>query len=157
MTHHAAKPKDRQAFLQRAEHRFDLYHDTDTRLWLLLFAWAGMPVVKDEEMAPAEKQADPGVLELLKEIHDELERPRHNLTLPRHERALFLLLQRWSRELPYWPEAGAYGFIKAFRQTDVTSDGQTDMAIWHLLNGSKVVWGVIEKHFERVAPPAKAA
>lgn len=156
MTHHAAKTKDRPAFLERAERRFDRYHDTDTQLWLLLFAWAGMPVIKDEEV-PVEKALDPGVAQLLKEIGDELEKPRHRLDLPSHERALWLLLQRWSFELPYSPQAGAYWFHKAFRQTDVTSDGQTDMAIWHLLNGSKVVWGVIEKHFARVAPAAKAA
>jgi len=52
------------------------------------------------------------------------------------ERALFHLLEKWKDRLP---PLNHY-FHKAFRQVDVTDDGNTDMAIWCLLNQSKLFW-----------------
>lgn len=59
------------------------------------------------------------------------------------DRALFLLLSRWKDKLPdldndLW-------FVKTFRVADVTDDVQTDMAIWNLLNQSKMFWRVFEE------------
>lgn len=63
------------------------------------------------------------------------------------DRALFHLLKRWENELP---ELDGY-FHKAFRQTDVTDSGHTDMAIWCLLHHSKIFW----KLFEQMQPEKK--
>ena len=57
------------------------------------------------------------------------------------DRALWCLLKRWEDKLPY---LDGY-FHKAFRQVDVTDDGHTDAAIWHLLNVSKLFWRVFER------------
>lgn len=59
-------------------------------------------------------------------------------------RALWHLLTRWKDELP---TLDGY-FIKAFRQVDVTDDGNTDMAIWNLLNSESAT--TFWKLFERV-------
>jgi hypothetical protein len=52
------------------------------------------------------------------------------------ERALWHLLSQWKDRLP---ELDGY-FHKAFRQTDVTDDGHTDMAIWCLLQDAPIFW-----------------
>lgn len=57
------------------------------------------------------------------------------------DRALFCLLKRYEDKLP---EPDDY-FHKAFRQTDVTDSGYTDMAIWHLLSASGIFWNCFER------------
>ncbi|MEK0337724.1 MAG: hypothetical protein QQN41_09865 [Nitrosopumilus sp.] len=52
------------------------------------------------------------------------------------ERALYHLLTKYEDQLP--PVDGY--FHKAFRQIDVTDDGDTDMAIYCLLHHSKLFW-----------------
>jgi hypothetical protein len=37
-----------------------------------------------------------------------------------------------------------YWFHKAFRQTDVTDNGYTDMAIWILLSEASLFWRMLE-------------
>lgn len=64
------------------------------------------------------------------------------------ERALWLLLKRYEKELP----ALDYYFHEAFRQVDVTDSALTDMAIWHLLHYSKVFWRLYEKVQGEKAP-----
>jgi len=54
------------------------------------------------------------------------------------EKALLQLLQKYKEVLP--PLDGQ--FHKAFRQEDITDSGYTDMAIWHLLQGSIVFWEI---------------
>jgi hypothetical protein len=56
------------------------------------------------------------------------------------DRALWNLLHRWREELPALDDY----FHKAFRQTDVTDDGYTDMAIYNLLHVSKRFWVAFE-------------
>ena len=50
--------------------------------------------------------------------------------------ALYHLLRRWKDSLPTLD----VNCHKSFRQHDTTSDGDTDMAIWHLLDGSVLFW-----------------
>lgn len=58
------------------------------------------------------------------------------------ERALFHLLKQHKEELP---ELNNY-FHKAFRQVDVINDGSghMDMAIYNLLDASKIFWEYFE-------------
>lgn len=54
--------------------------------------------------------------------------------------ALRLLLRKYRDELP---ELDDY-FHKAFRQIDVTNDGNIDMVIWHLIDASEAFWVAYE-------------
>lgn len=56
------------------------------------------------------------------------------------DRALWHLLTRWQGQLP---DLDGY-FHKAFRQVDVSDDGDTDMAIWNLLNHSRLFWNIFD-------------
>lgn len=56
------------------------------------------------------------------------------------DRALWHILTRWKDNLP---ELDHY-FHRAFRQCDVTDDGNTDMVIWNLLNHSANFWRFFE-------------
>jgi hypothetical protein len=58
------------------------------------------------------------------------------------DRALFFLLKRYANELPDVREKET--FHKWFRQIDVTDSGEVDMAIWHLIDCSKVVWECLD-------------
>lgn len=59
-----------------------------------------------------------------------------------HERALFFLLKRHANELPDVTQKD--GFQKMFRQCDITDSGATDMAIWHLIGCSEVIWDCLD-------------
>lgn len=61
-------------------------------------------------------------------------------TISGPERALYCLLKAYVTEIP---EPDDY-FHKAFRQVDVTDKAEIDMAIWHLLQGTRVFWTCFE-------------
>ena len=65
------------------------------------------------------------------------------------ERGLYHLLKAHESELP---ELNGY-FHKAFRQVDITESGHIDMAIWQMLQESKVFWLC----FESVQPEKETA
>lgn len=67
------------------------------------------------------------------------------------DRALWHLLKRWQKELPDLDER----FHKSFRQCDITSDGETDMAIWNLLGGSRRFWRLFEAAQDDSKPNVK--
>ena len=56
------------------------------------------------------------------------------------ERGLYLLLAAFADDLPLINDY----FHKAFRQIDVTNSGKVDMAIWQMLQESKIFWRVLE-------------
>lgn len=58
------------------------------------------------------------------------------------ERALHRLLKYGVREkfLPWFQNGDLYSFHKAFRQVDVTPDGNLDMAYWCLLQQVEIFW-----------------
>ena len=66
------------------------------------------------------------------------------------ERALLLLLEKHEEEITGLIEADPSGlwFHKAFRQIDVI-DGQTDMAIWHLIHTNEIWWKIIKEEQEK--------
>lgn len=63
-----------------------------------------------------------------------------------NERALFRLLNGFKKEITGLIEADPSGFWfhKAFRQTDVTGNGDIDMAIWHLLQKASLFWQILK-------------
>ncbi len=63
------------------------------------------------------------------------------------ERALLLLLLDEESNIFILDDDPGW-LHKAFRQIDVTDSGKRDMAIWHLLNNSKVVWEIIENIYK---------
>jgi len=69
------------------------------------------------------------------------------------ERALYYLLMEYKKWLPPLETYADLGSFQAwFRKTDVTDSGFVDMAIWNLLNCSKIFWDVCEE----VLPPAES-
>jgi hypothetical protein len=62
------------------------------------------------------------------------------------ERALWNLLKANEKHITGLIEEDptGYWFHKAFRQTDVTDNGYTDMAIWILLSEASLFWGMLE-------------
>lgn len=52
------------------------------------------------------------------------------------DRELYLLLHKYQGVLPEPDE----NFHKAFRQMDITDDGNVDMQIWKLLHESDIFW-----------------
>lgn len=57
--------------------------------------------------------------------------------------ALWHALRLWRDKLP---ELDGY-FHKAFRQCDVLGNGDADMVMWHLLDGSELFWKVFNGEF----------
>lgn len=61
------------------------------------------------------------------------------------ERPLYLLLKYQEKVVgPLFDEDVGY-FHKAFRQIDVTSSGELDAAIWHLLDQASTFWECVAK------------
>jgi hypothetical protein len=63
------------------------------------------------------------------------------------DRILFHLLMSSKEKLPEFDKEYPAWFHKAFRQVDVTEDGNLDIAIWHALNHAKIFWEVFEEYF----------
>lgn len=63
------------------------------------------------------------------------------------ERALFYLLKANEKHIEGLIEEDPTGFWfhKAFRQTDVTDNTYTDLAIWHLLSKARLFWELLEE------------
>lgn len=64
------------------------------------------------------------------------------------DRALFHLLTANRQKLGDFPKTSTerYYFHKMFRQTDVTGNGNTDMAIWVLIADSPTIMGCMAKY-----------
>lgn len=91
----------------------------------------------------------------LSDFLDELEkRTRDDVNLPsvdrrqflqaNVDRALYHLLKENESSLPPLDD----NFHKMFRQVDVTTSGDIDMAMWRLINCSEAFWELFEKHRE---------
>jgi hypothetical protein len=82
----------------------------------------------------------------LLELYDGRIRAVEALVLYSHERALWCLLTHTQDALlPFFQkDFDRHWFHKAFRQIDVTDSGDLDMAIWHLLGKSEILWKLFD-------------